>query len=133
MAGAAGLGAAVDYLQSIGMNAIFDHEKSLTEYALSQLQQISGLTLIGPAESFDRGAVFSFTLEGIHPHDVGQALDDRGIAVRTGHHCAWPLMTKFGITGTTRATFYLYNSVEDVDQLVEGIRQTQRFFTARGL
>ncbi|MBM3719226.1 MAG: cysteine desulfurase [Actinobacteria bacterium] len=133
MAGAAGLGAAVDYLQSIGMDAIHNHELSLTEYALAKLQEIEGLTLIGPGESSDRGAVFSFTLDGIHPHDVGQALDDRGIAVRTGHHCAWPLMKKFGITGTTRATFYLYNSLEDVDRLVEGIDETQRFFTSRGL
>jgi len=133
MAGAAGLGAAVDYLQSIGMDAIHNHELSLTEYALAKLQEIEGLSLIGPRESSDRGAVFSFTLDGIHPHDVGQALDDRGIAVRTGHHCAWPLMKKFGITGTTRASFYLYNSLEDVDRLIEGIAETQRFFTSRGL
>lgn len=133
MAGAAGLSAAVDYLESIGMESIHNHELSLTEYALTQLQTISGLTLIGPKNSVDRGAVFSFTLDGIHPHDVGQALDDRGIAVRTGHHCAWPLMKKFGIAGTTRATFYLYNSLEDVDRLVEGIHQTQDFFAARGL
>ena len=133
MAGAAGLSAAVDYLESIGMESIHNHELSLTEYALTQLKTISGLTLIGPKNSVDRGAVFSFTLDGIHPHDVGQALDDRGIAVRTGHHCAWPLMKKFGITGTTRATFYLYNSLEDVDRLVEGIHQTQDFFAARGL
>ncbi|MFM7463771.1 MAG: SufS family cysteine desulfurase, partial [Actinomycetota bacterium] len=92
MAGAAGLGAAVDYLESIGMDAIHNHELSLTEYALAKLQEIDGLRLIGPRESSDRGAVFSFTLDEIHPHDVGQALDDRGIAVRTGHHCAWPLM-----------------------------------------
>ena len=133
MAGAAGLGAAVDYLQSIGMDAIHNHELALTEYALAKLQEIEGLSLIGPRESSDRGAVFSFTLDGIHPHDVGQALDDRGIAVRTGHHCAWPLMKKFGITGTTRATFYLYNSLEDVDRLAEGIAETQRFFSSRGL
>lgn len=133
MAGAAGLSAAVDYLESIGMESIHNHELSLTEYALTQLQTISGLTLIGPKNSVDRGAVFSFTLDGIHPHDVGQALDDRGIAVRTGHHCAWPLMKKFGITGTTRATFYLYNSLEDVDRFVEGIHHTQDFFAARGL
>lgn len=133
MAGAAGLGAAVDYLESIGMDAIHNHELSLTEYALAKLQEIDGLRLIGPRESSDRGAVFSFTLDGIHPHDVGQALDDRGIAVRTGHHCAWPLMKKFGITGTTRASFYLYNSLEDVDRLIEGIAETQRFFTSRGL
>jgi len=115
------------------MESIHNHELALTEYALTQLQAISGLTLIGPKNSVDRGAVFSFTLDGIHPHDVGQALDDRGIAVRTGHHCAWPLMKKFGITGTTRATFYLYNSLEDVDRLVEGIHHTQDFFGARGI
>ncbi|NDB08389.1 MAG: cysteine desulfurase [Actinobacteria bacterium] len=133
MAGAAGLSAAVDYLESLGMEAIHQHELSLNDYALAQLKEIAGLRLIGPYENIDRGAVFSFTLEGIHPHDVGQSLDDRGIAVRTGHHCAWPLMKKFGISGTTRASFYLYNSLEDVDRLVEGIYETQRFFTARGL
>lgn len=133
MAGAAGLSAAVDYLESLGMEAIHQHELSLNDYALAQLKEIAGLRLIGPDENIDRGAVFSFTLEGIHPHDVGQSLDDRGIAVRTGHHCAWPLMKKFGISGTTRASFYLYNSLEDVDRLVEGIYETQRFFSARGL
>jgi cysteine desulfurase/selenocysteine lyase len=133
MAGAAGLSAAVDYLESLGMEAIHQHELALNDYALAQLKEIAGLRLIGPDENIDRGAVFSFTLDGIHPHDVGQSLDDRGIAVRTGHHCAWPLMKKFGISGTTRASFYLYNSLEDVDRLVEGIYETQRFFTARGL
>lgn len=132
MAQAVGLGAAIDYLEKIGMDAIEDHEQMLTQYALSEMKKISGLKILGPDSANNRGAVISFTIDGIHPHDVGQALDDRGVAVRTGHHCAWPLMKRFGIVGTTRASFYLYNSRGDVDSLVNSIAETKSFFQSKG-
>ncbi len=128
MAQAVGLGAAVEYLTSIGMEKIHAHEKALTEHALKGLSNISGLTLIGPQSTIDRGGVLSFSLEEIHPHDVGQVLDQYGIAVRTGHHCAWPLMRKFGVSGTTRASFYIYNDLADVDALIDGIAATKKYF-----
>jgi cysteine desulfurase/selenocysteine lyase len=127
------LGAAIDYLEKFGMAAIEDHEQMLTQYALSEMKKIAGLKILGPDSANNRGGVISFTMEGIHPHDVGQALDDRGVAVRTGHHCAWPLMKRFGIVGTTRASFYLYNSREDVDSLVSSIEETKSFFQSKGL
>lgn len=133
MAQAVGLGAAIDYLENFGMAAIEDHEQMLTQYALSEMKKIAGLKILGPDSAHNRGGVISFTMEGIHPHDVGQALDDRGVAVRTGHHCAWPLMKRFGIVGTTRASFYLYNSREDVDSLVSSIEETKSFFQSKGL
>ena len=131
MAGAVGLAAAVNFLKRLGQQNIESHMDSLCEYALDQLREISDLTLYGPKTKKGRGAVFSFSLNGLHPHDVGQLLDQYGIAVRTGHHCAWPLMKKFGVSGTTRASFYIYNSKSDVDALVEGIIKTQRYFEGR--
>ena len=131
MAGAVGLAAAVNFLKRLGQQNIESHMDSLCEYALDQLREISDLTLYGPKTKKGRGAVFSFSLNGLHPHDVGQLLDQYGIAVRTGHHCAWPLMKKFGVSGTTRASFYIYNSKSDVDALVEGIVKTQRYFEGR--
>ena len=131
MAGAVGLAAAVKFLKRLGQQNIESHMDSLCEYALDQLMEISDLTLYGPKTKQGRGAVFSFSLKGLHPHDVGQLLDQYGIAVRTGHHCAWPLMKKFGVSGTTRASFYIYNSKSDVDALVEGIIKTQRYFEGR--
>jgi cysteine desulfurase/selenocysteine lyase len=128
MAQAVGLGAAIDYLSAIGMEKIHAHEVALTEYALKGLQTIKGLQIIGPLDNADRGGVVSFTLDQIHPHDAGQVLDQYGIAVRTGHHCAWPLMRKFGVAGTTRASFYLYNDRSDIDALVDGITATQKYF-----
>ena len=128
MAGAVGLGVALDYLSSIGMEKVHAWEMELTERALEKVGAIPGVTIIGPRDAQNRGAVISFSIEGIHPHDVGQVLDQYGVAVRTGHHCAWPLMKKFGITGTTRASFYLYNTLEDIDTLVEGIQAAQKFF-----
>lgn len=128
MAQAVGLAAAVDYLQQIGMEKIHEHEQMLTEYALVGLSQIHGLEIIGPRDMSDRGGVISFALDQIHPHDVGQVLDQFGIAVRTGHHCAWPLMRKYGVSGTTRASFYLYNDLTDIEALVEGIQATQKYF-----
>lgn len=128
MAGAVGLGVAVEYLQKIGMEKVHAWESELTEYALRSFANKPGITVFGPQDTHNRGAVISFAVEGIHPHDVGQVLDQHGIAVRTGHHCAWPLMKKFGITGTTRASFYIYNTKSDVDALVEGVMAAQKYF-----
>ncbi|MFI7442467.1 cysteine desulfurase [Nonomuraea indica] len=126
---AVGLGAAVDYLQGVGMDAVEAHERELTAYALDALREVPGLRLIGPASLEQRGGTLSFTLEGIHPHDVGQILDDEfGIAVRVGHHCARPLHLRFGIPATTRASFYLYNTTGEVDALVRGLHHVQKVF-----
>ena len=131
MAQAVGLGAAVDYLKGIGLSAIHEHEKTLTVAALKGLQTISGLKIIGPTDTNLRGGVLSFAIEGIHPHDLGQALDSYGIAVRTGHHCAWPLMKRFKTVATTRASFYLYNDLEDVNALVDGVERARKYFVER--
>jgi cysteine desulfurase / selenocysteine lyase len=128
MAQAIGLSAAIKYLENIGMDAIANHDQDLTQYSLSEFEKIAGVTIIGPKDLSNRGAVISFTIDGIHPHDVGQVLDQYGIAVRTGHHCAWPLMKKFGIAGTTRASFYLYNDRSDIDLLVQGVKDAQKYF-----
>lgn len=128
MAQAVGLAAAIDYLSKIGMDRIQSHEEELTHYALEQMQGINGLRIFGPLDVRNRGGVISFALDQIHPHDAGQVLDQYGIAVRTGHHCAWPLMRKYGVAGTTRASFYLYNDRSDVDALIEGILATQKYF-----
>ncbi|TVT60484.1 cysteine desulfurase [Amycolatopsis rhizosphaerae] len=125
---AVGLGAAVDYLTAIGMDRIAAHEHVLTEAALSGLSKIPGVRIIGPAEATDRGATIAFVIDGVHPHDAGQVLDSLGIAVRVGHHCAWPLHRACQIPATVRATFYLYNDLSDVDALVDGVREAQRFF-----
>lgn len=126
IAAAIGLGAAVDYLSAIGMDAIARHEHALLQYATGQLSALPGLRLIGTAQ--DKAAVLSFTLEGIHPHDVGTLLNQDGIAVRTGHHCAQPVMTRFKVAATTRASFAFYNSMAEVDALVAGIRSVQKVF-----
>ena len=131
MAQVVGLGAAVDYLEGIGLSAIHEHENTLTDAALKGLQTISGLTIIGPTDMKLRGGVVPFAIEGIHPHDLGQALDSYGIAVRTGHHCAWPLMKRFKTIATTRASFYLYNDVEDVNALVDGVERARKYFVER--
>ena len=128
MAQAVGLGAAVDYLQKLGMANVAAHDEELTGYALEKFSALSGVRIIGPKDLKDRGAVISFVVDGIHPHDVGQVLDQYGVAVRTGHHCAWPLMKKFGITGTTRASFYLYNDFQDIDILIDSIDRAQKYF-----
>jgi cysteine desulfurase/selenocysteine lyase len=131
MAGAVGLAAAVKYLNSLGMQNIESHLKQLTTMALKKLLAIDGLQIFGPKTDTNRGAVFSFALDQIHPHDAGQVLDSFGIAVRTGHHCAWPLMKKFGLSGTTRASFYIYNDESDIDALCEGIIETQKYFKVK--
>ncbi|GIH94710.1 cysteine desulfurase [Planobispora siamensis] len=126
---AIGLGAAVEYLSSIGVDAIAGHERELTRYALEALGEVPGLKVIGPRDLQDRGGTVSFTLEGIHPHDVGQILDDEfGVAVRVGHHCARPLHLRFGIPATTRASFYLYNTPAEIDALVRGLHHVRKVF-----
>ncbi len=127
IAEAIGFGAAVDYLISIGMDRIAAHEQDVTGYALERLQTLEGLKILGPRASM-RGGVVSFTLDGIHPHDVAQILDRDGIAVRAGHHCAMPLHEKFGIPASTRASFYLYNTRKDVDLLVNSIKNVIQLF-----
>ena len=128
MAQAVGLAAALDYLSAIGMEEIYEHEQKLGGYLLKRLQEIPELKLVGPLDMLERGAVASFTLAEIHPHDLGQFLDAQGIAVRTGHHCAWPLTRKLGVQATTRASLYLYNDEQDVDALIEGILGAQKYF-----
>lgn len=124
----AGFGAAVDYLSKLGMDNIARHEHEITEYALERLEEIPGLKLMGPLSADKKGGVASFTLDQVHPHDVAQILDGDGIAVRAGHHCAQPLHEKFGIPASTRASFYLYSTKEEVDLLVEGIYKVKRYF-----
>ena len=131
MAQAVGLGAAIDYLSAIGLEKIHNHEVELTSAALELLSKIPELTIIGPREMRERGGIVSFAIEGIHPHDLGQALDSYGIAVRTGHHCAWPLMKKFDVVATTRASFYLYNDMSDVEALVDGVLRARKYFLDR--
>jgi cysteine desulfurase / selenocysteine lyase len=128
IAQAVGLGAAVDYLTGVGLAAVRAHEQDLLQHALSALAEIHGLRILGPTEAVDRGGAISFVLDGIHPHDVSQVLDDRGVAVRAGHHCAWPLHRALGVQASTRASLYLYNTHDEVDALVDGIRQAQKFF-----
>jgi cysteine desulfurase/selenocysteine lyase len=129
IAEAVGFGAAVDYLTSIGMDAIAAHEHAITEYALERLEEIPGLRLFGPTAADKKGGVASFVLDGIHPHDVAQILDSDGIAVRAGHHCAQPLHEKFNIPATSRASFYLYSTTEEVDKLVDGIYKVKKYFS----
>ena len=131
MAQAVGLGAAIDYLTKIGLDVIHKHEMELTKRAIEGLSGISGLRIIGPKDLSMRGGVISFEVEGIHPHDLGQALDQFGIAVRTGHHCAWPLMRRFKSVATTRASFYLYNDNQDVDDLIDGVNRARKYFLER--
>ena len=128
MAQAVGLGAALTYLTKIGMANIHRHEVELTSYLLKGLSEIDDLRIIGPKTTELRGGVISFTLGDIHPHDLGQYLDSQGIAVRTGHHCAWPLTRKLGVPATTRASVYLYNTTDDLDALIAGVQGAQKYF-----
>jgi cysteine desulfurase/selenocysteine lyase len=128
MAQAAGLGAALQYLSTIGIENIHRHEVALTTYLLEKLSAIDELAIVGPKTMDARGGSISFTFGDIHPHDLGQFLDSQGIAVRTGHHCAWPLNRKMGVAATTRASLYLYNTEEDCDALISGILDAQRYF-----
>jgi len=131
VAEAAGLAAAVDYLTGLGMGNVAAHEESLTAHALDTLREINGVRILGPDTTKDRGGAVAFEVQGVHPHDVGQVLDELGIAVRTGHHCAWPLHRALGVQASTRASFYVYNTHAEVDALADGIRYAQRFFGAR--
>jgi cysteine desulfurase/selenocysteine lyase len=128
IAQAVGLGAAVDYLTAIGMDNVAAHERAVTAYALTRLQEVDGLTILGPKEPVQRGGAISFELDGVHPHDASQVLDSLGIAVRAGHHCARPAHRRFGVQSSTRASFYLYTTRGEVDALIDGLHQTQQFF-----
>ena len=128
MAQAVGLGAALDYLTNLGMDKIHEHELSLTRYYLNKLTEVKDLKIIGPTDLELRGAAISFTVGDIHPHDLGQYLDSQGIAVRTGHHCCWPLTRKLGVPATTRASLYFYNDESEADLLVEAIHGAQKYF-----
>jgi cysteine desulfurase / selenocysteine lyase len=129
IAEAVGLGAAVDYLTELGMDNVRAHEHELTSYALDKLQQVETLRIIGPTTTEDRGGAISFALEGIHPHDVGQLLDEKGIAVRVGHHCARPACLRYGVPATTRASVHLYSTTAEIDALVEGLEHVRRYFS----
>ena len=128
MAQVVGLAAGIKYLQSIGLEEVHEHEKALTGYLLNELNQIPGIAIVGPADISLRGGTVSFTLDGIHPHDLGQYLDSAGIAVRTGHHCAWPLTRALGVPATTRASLYLYNDNSDIDALIAAIKDAKKYF-----
>lgn len=123
-----GLGAAVEFLNEVGMDRIHAHEQELTAYALEQMQQIEGLEIAGPLTAENRGGAIAFTVDGVHPHDLGQVLDSEGVAIRTGHHCAWPAHRGLAVQATSRASFYLYNTKEEVDALVAAIAKAKEFF-----
>lgn len=125
---AVGLGAAVDYLSEIGMDRVLEHDRRLTAYALERLGEVPGLAVQGPSDTADRGGVVSFDIPGIHAHDIATILDEHGVAVRAGHHCAKPLMRRLGLVATARASFYIYNGTEDVDALVEALGAARRLF-----
>jgi cysteine desulfurase / selenocysteine lyase len=128
IAQAVGLGAAIDYLTGLGMANVAAHERELTAYALERLAEVDGVRIIGPATPVDRGGAVSFTLAGVHPHDVGQLLDEQGIAVRVGHHCARPVCVRYGIPATTRASFYVYTTAGEIDAMVDGLEQVKKVF-----
>jgi cysteine desulfurase/selenocysteine lyase len=128
IAQAVGLGAAIDYVSALGMQNIQAYEEELTGYALDALSTVDGLRIIGPATGLDRGATISFTMRGVHPHDVAQILDEQGIAVRAGHHCARPVCVRYGIPATTRASFGVYTTTHEIDALVRGLEQVKEVF-----
>jgi cysteine desulfurase/selenocysteine lyase len=123
-----GLEAAVRYLEDLGMESVAQHEHDLTEYAIAGLTDMPGVRIIGPTDAVDRVSAISFVVDGIHPHDVGQLLDDRGVAVRVGHHCAWPTCRRYNVPATTRLSSYIYNDRSDIDAAMAGIRAAQEFF-----
>jgi cysteine desulfurase/selenocysteine lyase len=127
IAEAIGFGAAVDYLSSLGMQYVIEHEKEITAYAMERLSEVSGLRVIGPAAE-KRGGVVAFEMDGIHPHDVAQILDSVGVAVRAGHHCAMPLHDRYNLPATTRASFYIYTTKNEIDTLIEGIEKVKKVF-----
>jgi cysteine desulfurase/selenocysteine lyase len=129
IAEAVGLGAAIDYVTALGMDQIAAHEHELVAHALAGLSTVEGLRIIGPSDTVDRGAAIAFTLKGVHPHDVAQLLDEQGIAVRAGHHCARPVCVRYGIPATTRASFGIYTTTEEIDALVAGVEKVKELFT----
>jgi cysteine desulfurase/selenocysteine lyase len=129
IAQAIGLGAAIDYLSAIGMEAIQWHEKELTAYALDAFATLPYVQIFGPKVPVGRGGTISFAVDGVHPHDVGQILDDLGVEVRVGHHCARPVCQRFGVAAMTRASFYLYTTTDEVDALVRGVEQVRKVFS----
>jgi len=131
IAQAVGLHAAIDYVSALGMDRIAAHEQELTSYALAEMQNVPGLRILGPTEAVDRGGAISFTLDGVHPHDVMQLLDSRGVAIRGGHHCARPLHDRLGVQSSCRASVYLYTTHAEIDRLVEGLDYTGAFFSGR--
>jgi Selenocysteine lyase len=125
IAEAIGLGVAVDYLTALGMENVYRHEQQLVRYAMEQLRRVEGVTIYGPEQ---RGGVVTFNVEGVHPHDLATVLNEEGIAIRAGHHCAQPIMEWLGVPATARASFYVYNTEEDVDRLVAAIERAKEFF-----
>jgi cysteine desulfurase/selenocysteine lyase len=128
IAEAVGLGAAVAYLTALGMDAVHDHEQEITAYALKTLADLPGVRIFGPGTPEGRGGTLSFDVDGVHPHDVGQILDDLGVEVRVGHHCARPVCRRFGVAAMTRASFYLYTTTDEIDALARGIEQVRKVF-----
>jgi cysteine desulfurase/selenocysteine lyase len=128
---AVGLGAAVDYLTDLGMDAVADHEMELAGLAIEQLSALNGVTIFGPSTPTDRGPAGAFLVDGVHPHDVGQILDDAGVAIRVGHHCAWPLHRRYGVAASSRATFGVYSTADEVAALVDAVMSAQKFFGRR--
>jgi cysteine desulfurase / selenocysteine lyase len=126
IAGAIGLAAAIDYLEAIGRSAITQHDAQLTSYALGRFAELPGMRILGP--SGERGAILGFVMEGVHPHDLTTFADQRGLALRGGHHCNQPLMRRFGLPGTTRASFYFYNTTAEIDRMIDILREAARFF-----
>jgi len=131
VAQAVGLAAACDYLDALGMEKVAAHEAALTAHALTRLAEVPGVAVVGPTELIDRGSAISFTVEGVHPHDVGQVLDSSGIAVRVGHHCAWPGCRAMGVPATTRLSPYVYNDAHDIDECIEALGRVRAVFGAR--
>ncbi|MBC2003049.1 cysteine desulfurase [Listeria booriae] len=128
IAGAIGLGAAVDYLESLGLDAVHAHEQVLTAYALEEMQKLDGITIYGPLDAAKRCGLITFNLEGAHPHDIATVLDEEGVAIRAGHHCAQPLMKWLDVSSTARVSFYVYNTKQEVDQFIEGLKLTKEYF-----
>ncbi|MBC2171153.1 cysteine desulfurase [Listeria booriae] len=128
IAGAIGLGAAADYLESLGLDAVHAHEQVLTAYALEEMQKLDGITIYGPLDAAKRCGLITFNLEGAHPHDIATVLDEEGVAIRAGHHCAQPLMKWLDVSSTARVSFYVYNTKQEVDQFIEGLKLTKEYF-----
>jgi cysteine desulfurase/selenocysteine lyase len=133
IADAIATGAAVDYLEALGMDNVWAHEQKITGYALGRFAELEGINLLGPQEIEDKGAVLSFSHDSLHSHDLGTALDQLGIAIRTGHHCAMPLIRSHGIVSAARASFYIYNTEGEVDVLIDGLKEAERYFSKAGI